>query len=103
MIIRKEREWAGFILCWFASMFVGLALNEVDGIISWIVLCVLAFVTFEAIKAISTYDIKSWTHTKHVEFYLFIGCFGGIFIGGIVYFYLRYKELKTINHDNRTT
>jgi len=101
-MIRKKREWIGFISAWFASMFLGILFNMFDSIILVPILFLFAFITYEAIKAFSTYQIDTWTHSKHVRMYLFIGCFGGIVTGGIVYFYLRYRELESNKHGRQT-
>ena len=101
-MIRKKRERIGFISAWFASMFLGILFNMLDGIILVSILFLFAFITYEAIKAFSTYQIDTWTHSKHVRMYLFIGCFGGIVTGGIVYFYLRYRELESNKHGRQT-
>ena len=94
-MIRKKREWISFILASLANMIVMIFFNIMyNGIIIVPILFLVAFITYEAVKALSTYQIDTWTHSKHVKMYLFIGCFGGIVVGGIVYFYLRYRELK---------
>lgn len=92
-LTRKKREYIGFIAAWFAAGIVYSIPTE-SFILLIVVAPVQAFCIYEAIKAISSHDITTWKHSRHVKLYIFIGClFGGI--GGvIVYYYLKHKEGK---------
>ena len=59
MLIRKKREWFGFIGCLLVIGIVGMAANEFD--LSYIISAVaIGYISLEAIKAISTYDITKF-------------------------------------------
>ena len=90
-LTRKKREYIGFIAALLAGGIVYRIPTE-SSILSVVLVIVLAFCAYEAIKAISSHDITIWKHSRHVKLYIFIGClFGGI--GGvIVYYYLKHKE-----------
>ena len=94
-LTRKKREYIGFIAALFAAGIIyRISLPAESFILSMVLAPVQAFCIYEAIKAISSHDITTWKHSRHVKLYIFIGClFGGI--GGvIVYYYLKYKEEK---------
>lgn len=94
-LTRKKREYIGFIAALFAAGIIyRISLPTESFILAMVLAPVQAFCIYEAIKAISSHDITTWKHSRHVKLYIFIGClFGGI--GGvIVYYYLKYKEEK---------
>lgn len=92
-LTRKKREYIGFIAALLAGVIIYSIPTE-SFVLSIVLILVQVFCVYEAIKAISSHDITTWKHSRHVKLCIFIGClFGGIG-GAIVYYYLKHKEEK---------
>jgi len=92
-LVRKKRDYIGFILSILATGVVGYATTFTSStfIFIWLYL-IYIFCVFEALYSITTYDIKKWS-----EKYKAILCVGsalGIIVAGIVYFILKKKLIK---------
>jgi len=92
-LARKKREYIGFVAAWIAAGII-YSISTESFILSIILAPVQAFCMYEAIKAISSHDITTWKHSRHVKLYIFIGCFFSVVGGVIVYYYLKHKEGK---------
>ena len=92
-LTRKKREYVGFIAAWLAAGII-YSIPIESFVLLIVVAPVIAFCIYESIKAISSHDITTWKHSRHVKLYIFIGCFFGGIGGVIVYYYLKHKEEK---------
>lgn len=98
-MVRKKRGWITFISCSIVNYFlIALCYNTPDILfLIWFVLSII--VTFECIKALSTYDITSWGDKTHTYIIMYAGCIFGLLGGAVSYYALRNKELKLSKGD----
>lgn len=95
MIIRKKREWFGAIACAIVQSFIyGLGNTTPNYLFPmWFIISTL--ITFECVKALSTYDIAVWgSNTTRTYLKMYVGCAFGMIGGAVSYYILRHEELK---------
>lgn len=96
MIVRKEREPIGFVLCIIAQGMIWQLMTVSSGVIFVALMLISIFVTFETVQSLSTYKIVEFESRTRTLLVMGVGCAFGIIGGTGVYLLFKREELKGV-------
>ncbi len=89
--VRKPREWSGLFFM-FLYGALGNTVNPEGFVGKTIALLMAAGFFYLGITMVSSHDIGTWKHRKHIQLYIYVGCIFAALPGILIYYYFKAKE-----------
>jgi threonine/homoserine/homoserine lactone efflux protein len=98
---RKKRQWCGLFFMFLYGALGNTVKSSSNFVENLIPLLIAAGLFYLGITMVSSHDIKTWKHQKHIGLYIYVGCVFMALPGILVYYFLKGREKKFLKRQKR--